>query len=376
MSKRRKAHEVGHPDGGKPKTVFKIGKTGNTLGIVWNPLPSGVEKLNTVLTGIVVPDTRQWMEGALEHAYKVEGMPYRDQIPPNLYRVVVCTALAPVGFQRFGEVTRYADGRMEQSQSDGEVAWFTPPNAVFDLRFTETDLLTGVDRMFSTTERVRNYIAFVSLMVVPIAVVYSSKSFFTGMRYEAPTDGYAPQRMPATNKEVESVTRGYGDSFDNARKLLLGIPPESPLGRAVSLIGEAICTRDTEERFFYAWRALEVLGNFDLSHARKQATEGDRDAARPYIERGVDTLLNAQPVKVDALAKVAVSVRTRDPSVSEVKIDEFYELRNAIAHGDVTIPQHARILPLSAEVLMLARKLVAQAVFGEYPELNPRHPVE
>ena len=82
-------------------------------------------------------------------------------------------------------------------------------------------------------------------------------------------------RAPESDEQRHAWDGMFQATYERTAKLLERIPPDSPLGRAVSLVGEAIWTVDPEERFFYAWRAVEVVANFDLSEARRRLQNGD-----------------------------------------------------------------------------------------------------
>ncbi len=340
---------------------------GYTFGIGWKPVPPWVENLHVELSALLVDSTVDWAEEALKIAQKEERKEPGSSFPPNHSRVIVRTALARIGFMSVGSVDRYPDGRHVENKAPGAPTYFRFPDATFEVRFSESDQLVRLDRLFTTAERVRNYLAFNAMMQLPVAAVMSSRGFLWPEKMDCDPRSYAPPHAPRDEGEFRSWCRMYDDIYAGTKRLITRVHPDGPLGRAISLVGESIWSRDHEERFFYAWRALEVVGNLDLSTARRQFKSGDKDALKSYLSYGADALSQSQPVRIEALAKVTVSLGRRAPAVPTNQVEAFYELRNAIAHGDVSAEQHARILKTAPELITLAKQVVNQLAIESLP---------
>ena len=365
MSHRRKAPPdmPDRPEG--PTSEFHDPKSGYTFGLVWkSELPPGVESVRASLRALIVPHGEDYGAKALELAYARERKEPRDALSPHQARVLVFTALGPVGFRILGQTEKKADGSITQESGDGTDVWFSPPNFFFDIRFSEEDERRLLDRMFVTVERVRNFLAFSSMMSLPVVAVFATRHLLLSHRLDAPAQGYAPPRAPSSDQEEGAWSKALRGVYAATQRLLNEVSPETPLGRAIALVGEAICSLDHEERFFYAWRAIEVVGSIDLASARQRFQTGDKEAWMPYIESRVGALLNSQPVQVDHFQKVKVSLGKRAPTLDPKRLDEFHVLRNAIAHGDVKGDQHTEIVFATPELIQLAHTVVSQ-VLGE-----------
>jgi hypothetical protein len=211
-----------------------------------------------------------------------------------------------------------------------------------------------------TAERIRNVLAFCVGAPVPLVALLVSGRFLTYLRIDArPIASAPPAAVRGDHQAAEQWYQAFRDRYEAARRLLTTDRPPEPVARAVSLVGEGVCTSDIEERFFYGWRALEVLGHWDLSLARKKAHAGATNAAREYLEATSEPLLQGQNARLDPSRLVEVSLRRRSLVVPDGRISELYALRTSIAHGDVSPEDHLRILKASGEVLGLAHSALA-----------------
>lgn len=356
MSKRRR--ESTGPSRTAPPSLPSKNEpqTGYTLGIAWKPFPPGLQSVKLGVTALMVDSKLDWGQKALDEAYEEQRR--EPDLGSNKCRVVIRTALVPMSFQKVGEVERFADGRVIENKVLGSMVTYAPPGATFEKRFTEPDRTVLVDRLLSTAERVRNYLAFCAKMPLSSVGVIIGPSYLAPVRMECPPERYAPPGPPESDEQRLAWDGMFHATYERTDNLLKGIPPESPLGRAVSLVGESIWTVDPEERFFYAWRALEVVANFDLSEARRRLQGGDETVATGYLRRGLSRLLGSNELRLDAQLKVQASMERRKPDLSPDKVAEFYELRNAIAHGDVTAEQHAAIAKATGEITPLSLEVV------------------
>ena len=356
MSKRRREGAEPPPPPSPDDPSEHEPQEGYTLGITWKPFPAGLQSVKLGVTALMVESKSDWGQKALGLAYEKHRR--EPETEPNKCRVIIRTALAPLSFQKMGEIERFANGRVIESKVPEEVVTYAPPQGTFEKRFAETDRTVLVDRLLLTAERVRNYLAFCAKMPLSSVGVVSGPSFLAPVRMDCPPERYAPPGPPESDEQRAAWDGMFRATYDRTDRLLNEIPPDSPLGRAVSLVGEAIWTADPEERFFYAWRALEVVANFDLSEARRRLQHGDETYAVGYLRRGVPSLLGSNELRLNGLLRVQASMETRKPDLSPEKIAGYYDLRNAVAHGNVSVEQHAMITEATGEITSLALDVV------------------
>ena len=308
------------------------------------------------VTTLMVNSKVDWGQEALEVAYAKQRS--EPELGPNKCRVIIRTALVPFAFQKVGEFERFADGRVIERETPSALVTYAPPNGTFEKRFSESNREILVDRLLSTAERVRNYLAFCARKPLSSVGVISGPGIIAPLRMECPPERYAPPGPPETEVQKTEWDHMFHATYERTDKLLREVRPDSPMGRAISLVGEAIWTVDPEERFFYAWRALEVVANFDLSQARRSLQSGDETNATGYLRRGISRLLEGNVLRLDALLKIQASMEKRMPDFSPEKIQIYYNLRNGIAHGDVSAEQHAEIAKVTGEITSLSLDVV------------------
>ncbi len=127
-------------------------------------------------------------------------------------------------------------------------------------------------------------------------------------------------------------------------------------------MGEGLCAGDPEERFFYCWRALEVLGHWELSNARKRVKAGGASAGIEYFERVSEPLMNGQYARIDGKRLVEVLLQRRNLKAEPLPVSKLYELRDAIAHGDVAPEQQLEILNATPEIVGLAHSATSSTI--------------
>jgi hypothetical protein len=359
MAKRWKRGKISRREPG-PARVDERGQPGPTytFRIDWNPLPPGVEKMHAAAVALMTDGKEDWGQKALDEAYAELRRVPLTSLTPNSCRVVVRSAFVPLAYQQFMEIDRFADGRMGSTNEQKELIKLRLPNATIVRRFSEADPFVRVARMYSSAERVRNYWTFVTGVAIPVVAVVASPQYLAPLRMECSPERYAPNESPKSPEESAKIIQAFENASRRTESLLDAESPDSPQGRAISLVGEAIWTQDAEERFFYSWRALEVVANRDLREVRKQVESGNRDAAVPYFRMGAATLVESGATRLDPFVKVAVSLAARAPEVPLSDVEEYYRLRNAIAHGDVSTVDQAEILRRSGMITGLALKVV------------------
>lgn len=269
-----------------------------------------------------------------------------------------CTALPELTMQDVGGWEQDSEGKRVALTPGGPVE-VRPPQGDFRVRFTDPSEVVGRDRLMLAAERMRNYLAFVAQKPLSVVALIRSEKLLMPVRYESDPNLSAPPND--LHRSPELLQRWYAyltGCYATTQRMLDNLPPESPVGRAVSLAGEAIWSADREERFFYAWRALEVVANEDLSRARGAYDKGDRSASSPYIDPHLRAYLDKQQVRLEADILVRQSIASRLKQANLEMMPQFYELRNAIAHGMITRRQHAAVVETVPMMLQFAIEVV------------------
>jgi hypothetical protein len=327
-----------------------------TISIAWNPMPPGVERVGARVVTCFVDEKVNWADRAMNEVLTLARSPPPAAMAPGKCRVLLRTAFVKMGFKAV-QMDHYADGRNENREILEEPLFVDPHDAVFERLFSEEDPLLRVDRAMMIAEHVRNYLAYSSGMPLPLVGACVSREFLLPFQMDCPPQRYGPELTPDLSDLRQSWYRKLDLAYERTRRLIDLRAPDEPLARAISLVGEAIWTPDAEERFFYAWRALEVIGNADLRAARRSYTDGKPGPAQPYLARNADALLEKGQVKLDPLQLVEVSIAVRAPDLSPNPAGDYYDLRNAIAHGDVPLDKHLAIVKRSGEIVALAYRL-------------------
>ncbi|MCI4372585.1 MAG: hypothetical protein L3K02_02940 [Thermoplasmata archaeon] len=329
------------------------------MSIELKPFPTGVDSQNVTLRAVLSED-KDHTGAVLRELRAAQGKDPKAGLGPQDCRVVARTAVAPVTFRVVGGFVRTAKGTEQLSPEGQPVVKLTPPNDEVEVRFSESDPELQIARLFKTAERIRNFLAFCVGQPVPLAVLLASGRFLNYVRLDASPILSAPQ--DAVQGDAPAAERWYASfrvQYQTARQLLTEARPPEPIGRALSLVGEGLSATDPEERFFYCWRALEVIGHWDLSMARTQFKDKGSSVASEYFEAVSEPLLNSQYARLDAPRLVEISVRQRGLAPSPLTIAHLYQLRSAIAHGDVTPEETLEIMRGSQEIFDLAHASVA-----------------
>jgi hypothetical protein len=360
MSKRRVRNgnvrhetEAPNPKEAPPQTfTFQVG---------WNPLPPGVESATAQALFYFSDETENWSQRSMEKVLRRIQVPARENLDSGKCRLIVRTALAKLGIKGV-RVDHFSDGRTETRELAKEPIFLDPHDTEFEQLFSEPDVNLRLDRAMMTAERVRNYLAYSAQMPLPLVGVCASREFLIPLRMECDPGRYGPPETKSLSDLPERWTQRLDAAHTRTHRLIDQLTPDEPVARAVSLVGEAIWTLDVEEQFFYAWRALEVIGNADRRRAIRQLSEGNNGPAQAYVSRNLEALLEKGQVKIDPVQMVEVSIDVRAPDVKPNPAKGYYDLRNAIAHGDVPGEKHLTILKKSGEILGLAYRLTEGAL--------------
>jgi len=326
--------------------------------IGWNPLPEGVESVKVALSAVLTDSTVDWGKRGLDEIYEACGPEPAKGLAEGACKVLVRSVVQPVTFRKVGEIEHFRDGPDTPVSGKEEDFKVSPPNGSFIRRFSEPDRALRIDRLFSTAERIRNYLAYASALALPVVGILVSRDFLYPVRMESSPSQYMPNvGVPFSTERTQEWYKVFEEAYARTQLLLDTLSPSEPSGRAVSLVGESIWTADVEERFFYAWRALEVIASSDLSRARGELSAGNPKPLEPYLERASAALSQGHEFRIDPQVRVEVSVTSRLSAGDAKIVPKLYELRNAIAHGEVTPAQHLEVLNLNLPIVRLARTI-------------------
>lgn len=302
--------------------------------------------------------------------YKQENADPSGRFKPGHYRVLVRTAFPTISLQDIGgRIERLPEGSVEEYPPGPEVP-LRPPVGEFTKRFSAATDESGADLLFSTARRIRDYLTFTTARVVPLVALMGGKdrvgkAILYPIKFSSEGERSIPP--PGLHRTEGGLQRWYdymASCYVVVRRLLDELAPESPISRAVRLTGEAIWTPDHEERFFYGWRALEVIANDDLRSVRAGVEGGNLDPARPYIEPRLKAWIARERIALDTASMIGVSVRARLPDADLARIPRYLDLRNAIAHGDVTPEQHRDIVNEANGIVGMARACSVKDLSG------------
>ncbi len=241
-----------------------------------------------------------------------------------------------------------------------------PPNGIVVYRFEEPDRQRMIYAMWLGAKRIRNCLSFLSGVPVPIRHAFVAKDLLMWETYDVE---HIERYHPLPIHENEATARQWFDrleaSYPKAERLLRDLPPMSPRGRAVSLVGDSIWTWDMEESFLYAWRAIDVVAKLDYDGARRQPVGPLREAAlAPYGPSAGETDASDCGGRVSISKKIRVTVATRAPDFPQEKTRRYNTLRGTVAHDTVDVDQLREIASARWEAQALARHIVISAIPG------------
>jgi hypothetical protein len=201
-----------------------------------------------------------------------------------------------------------------------------PPNGTIKYHFQEDDPHLAFWRLMMTTKRLRNSLAFVAEIPIPLRHVVLSSDLMWRFNHDQDLQRYHPEIGSAIHdaKQLEEWYQHIDQSFSATTSLLSQLPPDSPLGRALALAGGAVWADDPEDGFLSAWRAVDVIAKIDYS-----------DLRRPTEPAPDDTFDKADASWSDS-KKIRESLSRRVPGIDVALVSQFNELRGRIAHDTVT----------------------------------------
>ncbi len=246
---------------------------------------------------------------------------------------------------------------------------FQPPNGTVTYRFEEADERREIHGFWLGAKRVRNCLAFLAGVPIPIHYAMASRRFLFRETYQI--DMIMRYHPEVRNEDDAATSEWYAKLetiYPRAERILREISPMAPLGRAISLVGDAIWTSDIEESFLYSWRAIDVIAKGDYSAASK-LVDADREMAlAPYSalapeDQGQDDCHRETSVST----KIRVTVAQRAPGTPDERVRELNKLRGTVAHDTVDVDQFRRVLDARWEAVHIARKVVTSAIEDSVP---------
>ena len=209
-------------------------------------------------------------------------------------------------------------------------------------------------------ERIRDYLAYSTGVRIPIRWVMASRRFLFPQQFLFSGESYMPAELLIGRTPYADWAREIERGMLRAQRLLDTAEPDSPLDRAVDLIGRAITTEDRESCFLYSWRAIETISAMDLEVARDAAKRGDLRAGDSYVgPQLTDFLKGEEEIQLSIGLRCAVTLAGRVPGFDAQKGRKWYRLRGRVAHAGLSAEDYRDVLQAVPEVLGLARTCVA-----------------
>jgi len=286
----------------------------------------------------------------------------QPSLPAGEGWVVCCTIMGPVGISvpLTQKVTLGDKPQVIETLISPETApiakVFQPPNGIVTYRFVEADERRAVHNMFLGVKRVRNCLAF--LVGVPIPVRYAFASKTTLWRGTYPIDDpmrYHPEVRPDSGIDPDQWNAWVRAAFSKAEDVLRRIHPMEPLGRAISLAGDAVWNMDPEEAFLFAWKAVDVIARLDYKAAR--ALGPTAVAAYAALTRPAPGHEGCKP-DVSVSTMIRVSLAKRLPDLGDARIVELNRLRGTVAHDTLDVHQFGDVIQARWEAIHIARSIV------------------
>jgi hypothetical protein len=236
----------------------------------------------------------------------------------------------------------------------------TPPAVTIKLTLREGRRDLQMHQCFLAAERIRDYLAFSTGVAVPIRFVFAGKTLLFPSEFNFDVQAYLPTDVLVGSKDYAEWARRIEPSMTDSQRLLRTVEADSPLGRAIDLVGRAITTADRESSFLYCWRAIETTSAIDLGVARERALAGDVRAGDPYVGPQLNQFLKGEEeILLSIGQRCFVTLQARVPGFDIKKGREWYRLRGKVAHAGLTAEDYRDVLYAIPEVFNIARMCVA-----------------
>lgn len=234
-----------------------------------------------------------------------------------------------------------------------------PPAVTIKVMLREPRRELQLHRCFLDAERIRDYLAYVTGVAVPLRFVVAGKTLLFPSEFNFNAHAYLPTEVLVGIKNYDEWARGFLPSMTKAARLLKGLEAGTPLDRAIDLVGRAVTTSDRESSFLYCWRAIETVSAMDLEVARDRAKAGDVRAGDPYVGLQLNQYLKGEEeIQLSIAQRCFVTLESRVPGFDIKKGREWYKLRGKVAHAGLTAEDYRDVLSAIPEVYRLARACV------------------
>jgi hypothetical protein len=208
-------------------------------------------------------------------------------------------------------------------------------------------------------ERIRDYLAYSTGASVPIRWVMASKRFLMPQEFNFDVAGYMPTEVLVGQGDYSGWSHLIETGMKEAERLLRVTQPDSPLDRAIDLLGRAVTTSDRESSFLYCWRAIETVSALDLEDCRAAVRGGDLRASDPYLGSQLSQFLKGEEeIELSIGQRCYVTLLKRVPGFDLQKGREWYRLRGKVAHAGLSAEDYRNVLYAVPEVFALAKTCV------------------
>jgi hypothetical protein len=241
-----------------------------------------------------------------------------------------------------------------------------PPAVTLKQQFDEESRDLQLMRAFLRAERIRDYLAYSAAVAIPIRFVVAGKTLLFPQEFDFEMSAYLPAEVMIGRKDYSAWSREIEANMALAGQLLDRIPCDSPLDRAIDLIGRAITTGDRESSFLYCWRAIETVSAVDLDVAREKAKSGDLRAGDPYIGPQLSQFLRGEEeISLGIGQRCYVTLAARLPAFDPQKARDWYKLRGKVAHAGLSPQDYRDVLSARLELIPIAKACVGSMVSQE-----------
>jgi hypothetical protein len=152
--------------------------------------------------------------------------------------------------------------------------------------------------------------------------------------------------------------------------LLASVPESGSLDRMAYHMGQAIWTADPVDRFFHAWRVVEVVSEFDFGRARDADAAGNPVPADDYLRAVRAPLLQSGQARIGVRLRIERTLKSRLDLELGNELKLLLGCRDRIAHGSVRT-EEVRVATLHGPRLLCIADLLATRVLCEsYPRLE------
>lgn len=208
-----------------------------------------------------------------------------------------------------------------------------PPNGTIKFHFQESDASLAFWKLNMGAKRIRNYLAFLAEIPIPLRHLILSKLLMYPFSHDQDLTRYHPEIRAAIQdpSRIGPWFKHVETAIAATSGLLARLPPDSPMGRAVSLAGGAVWADDPEDGFLSAWRAVDVVAKLDFAKS-----------ALPSNRHQVVTPA-ASPSGWTEAKKIRESLTRRVPGIDSNLISDFNKLRGKIAHDTVSAEDYRHL---------------------------------